>query len=130
MIKRRVEVVGESGDVLRELLLKSGEYVVEAQGVSVQVDPSRLSSKDSQGLASPKTIRVTPVSNLGEMLLCVLVESLHVALPLESALLSQDVLQKDLSPFRVVDALRNLFKGLWGSQVLNFEISYCLNVTS
>lgn len=105
MVQRRVEVFSEGADLLRELALKSREHVVELEGVSVQVDPSGLCSEDGKGLAAPQTIGSAPVGNIWEVLPDVLVKAFHVALPLESALLSEDVLQEDLSPLGMADAL-------------------------
>ena len=64
------------------------------------------------------------------MLLSVFVKTLEVALPLESALLCQDVLEEDLSPLGVGNPLSNFLQSLSSSQFLDVQISRCFNITS
>jgi len=73
VVQRRVEVFSEGCNLLRELALESGEYVVELESVGVQVDPSRVSSEDGKSLSAPETVRRTPVSDFRKILSHVLV---------------------------------------------------------
>ena len=50
------EVVTPGSDVLGELSLESGNDIIERQGVSREVHPSRVGGEDGESLAWPQTI--------------------------------------------------------------------------
>ena len=91
MAKRGIKIISMGGDLLRELTFKSWEDIVEGQGICAQVNPSGVSSKDSEGLTWPETIGRTPVSNIRLTLMHVSVETFQVAFPLEMTLISEDI---------------------------------------
>ena len=56
MVEGTFKTVGMSGDLLGELAIKSGESVVEGQGVGGEMDPSGVSGEDGKGLSGPETV--------------------------------------------------------------------------
>lgn len=75
-----VEVIG------RELILESGEDIVEGESVSGKVDPSRVSGELSEGSSWPETIRLLPDGEVRLEFLHVLGHSLDVEVESGSSL--------------------------------------------
>jgi hypothetical protein len=63
-------------------------------------------------------------------LLGVLVETLHVALPLQVALAGLNILKDNASPLGMRDALGDLLESVSSTQCLNVEVPDCLDVLS
>lgn len=94
------------------------------------MNPLRGSSENSKGLTGPETVGGTPVSNIRNEFLCVLVQALNVEFPLKSALIGLDVLQENASPLRVGNALMNSLDGLSRSELFDIQVPCLLNVLS
>jgi len=97
MVQRAFPFSSHGVDITRELSLKSRVYVVERKSVSTQVNPSRVSSEKAKSFSGPETVRLTPGSNIRNVLTRVSVQGLHVVLPLHLLLI--EVLLEDSSPF-------------------------------
>ena len=95
MVEWIIEFIGKGINLSRELSLKSREYVVELKGVGIQVYPSRVSCEDGKSLTRPKSVVWSPVSNIWNEFLSILVKSFQITLPLKSSFLSKHVLQDD-----------------------------------
>lgn len=65
------------------------------------MDPTRVGSEETEGLAGPKSVALAPNGDIGHILLGILIEGFHVILPHD--LLRADVLLEDAGPLCVVD---------------------------
>jgi len=128
MSHRAVQIISMSVNLLGELTIKHRENIVKRQGVSAEMDPARVGSENSEGLSGPETIRLAPVSNIGNVLAHVLVEGVHVDSPGESASLSVDVLLKDRGPFLASNSLVNSLVNLSLVHLGNFDSFSMLDV--
>lgn len=115
-------------DLLGEFALKTGEHIVELQGVGREVHPLGGGREDGEGLTGPQPVRGAPGGYVGDELLGVLVETVEVASPLQVALAGLDVLEDDASPLGVRNAVGDLLDGLLRVEVLDAEVLADLDV--
>ena len=109
---RAFEISGVSVNEAREFTLELREDIVEGKCVSGEMNPARVGSKDSKSLTRPKTIRLAPVSYIGDEFFHVGSESTHVVFPSWSASINIQALFEDACPFRTIYVLINLSESL------------------
>ena len=115
-------------DVTGELALEARENIVEGEGVSGKVDPTRVSSKEAEGVTWPETVLGTPGGDVGLLLFGVAVQSLHVVLPCH--FLCVKVLLEDAAPFGASNLTLQSFDGLVSIHTIEVHVPCSLNVLS
>jgi len=114
-------------DQLWEFALKSREHIIERKSVSGQIHPTRVSSEDCKRLSRPKTIRFTPVRNIGIEFSHVVSQSLHVIFP-ERCSRSVQILLEDTRPLLASDTFLNGANSLRTVHVIEVKFGGELNI--
>ena len=94
------------------------------------MNPLGTGSEDGKSLAGPETVRLTPVSDIRNVFLHVLVKSIQVAFPLKGALISLDILKDNASPLGMMHYLVYLLDSIRCAVFLDANIADALNVLS
>lgn len=111
MVKWALETVGPSTDVPWEFSLKSWDNVVEGKGIGGEVNPSGVSSEDSQGVSWPESVMLVPAGNVWLVLLHVSDEVINVEFESSESIFLLDVLLENSSPLLAGNVLVNMLIG-------------------
>jgi hypothetical protein len=92
MVQWRLETVSPSADVSWELTLESWNDVVELKGIGSEMNPSRVSGEQAQGISWPETVVLMPASNIWLSLLHVFDEIINIEFESSAIIFLQNIL--------------------------------------
>ena len=112
MVKWALETVGPSTDVPWEFSLQSWDHVVEGEGIGGEVNPSGVSSEDSQGVSWPESVMLVPAGNVWLVLLHVSDEVINVEFESSESIFLLDVLLENRGPLFTGNIIGDMLIGL------------------
>jgi len=111
MVEWALETVSPSTDVSWEFALESGNHVIELQGVSAQMNPSRVGSEDSQSVSWPESVMLMPAGNIWLFLLHISDKVINIEFESSKAVFLLNVLLENSSPFFAGNIVVDMFSG-------------------
>jgi len=99
MVMRTLPFICPCCNLSWELTLKSWNNTVKWKGVSSQMDPSGMCSKNSKSLSWPQSIMLMPRSNIRLSKLHIFPKTINIEFPYSSITFIFKTLSKDFSPF-------------------------------